>query len=186
MADEKALIDKTLNGDVKAFEEIIELYKNKLFSFLVKTTHSGQIAEELLQEVFIRAYNNLDKYNDEFMFSTWIFRIALNICRSYMKKQNKLREMPINEELSYMEADGTYNPEEAYEKAELRSEIIYLINKLKEKQRIPLILKYVKGFSYFEIGNIMGISEEAARMRVLRAKENICRMYLDRHRSDWA
>lgn len=186
MADERALIAETLNGDIRAYEEIVELYKNKLFSFLVKMTHSRQIAEELLQEVFIRAYNNLDKYDEKFMFSTWIFRIALNICKSYMKKQSRLKEMPINEELSYAEADGAYNPEEAYEKTELRREIIYLIQKLKDKQRIPLILKYVKGFSYFEIGKIMGISEEAAKMRVSRAKENICRKYMERHRGDWA
>jgi len=184
MEDERVLIAETLNGDIRAFEEIVELYKNKLFSFLMKMTCSRQDAEELLQEVFVRAYNNLDKYDEKFMFSTWIYRIALNICRSFLKKRNKHKVVPLNEELDYLEDDGAFNPEQVYEKSELRREIIYLINNLKEKQKIPLILKYVKGFSYFEIGKIMGISEEAARMKVLRAKENICKKYSERHRGD--
>jgi len=186
MADERELIAETLNGDITAYEEIIELYKNKLFSFLLKMTCSRQIAEELLQEVFIRAYNNLEKYDEKFMFSTWMYRIALNACKSFMKKHNRLKEIPMNEDLNYIEAGEKYDPEEAYEKTELRREIIDLIQSLKEKQRIPLILKYVKGFSYAEIGKIIGISEEAAKMRVLRAKENICRKYLEKHRGDLA
>ncbi|MDD4296297.1 MAG: RNA polymerase sigma factor [Ruminiclostridium sp.] len=186
MTDDKVLVSEALNGDIRAFEEIVDIYKNKLYSFLVKMTYSREDSEELLQEVFIRAYNNLDKYDDRYMFSTWIYRIALNACKSFMKKRKKLRVTPINDELLYSEADERYNPEKAYETNELHREIVSLVQNLKEKQRIPLILKYVKGFSYFEIGRIMGISEEAARMKVLRAKENICKKYLERHRGDGA
>lgn len=184
MTDERALVAEALKGDIKAFEEIVGIYKNKLYSFILRMTYSRQDAEELLQEVFIRAYNNLDRYDSRYMFSTWIYRIALNVCKSFMKKRKKLREIPINEEMSYMEADERYNPEKEYETTELRQETVFLIKNLKEKQRIPLILKFVKGFSYFEIGKIMGISEEAARMKVLRAKENICKKYLEGHRGD--
>ena len=184
MTDDKVLVSEALNGDIRAFEEIVDNYKNKLYSFLMKMTYSGEDSEELLQEVFIRAYNNLDKYDDRYMFSTWIYRIALNVCKSFMKKRKKLRETPINDELLYAEADERYDPEKAYETKELHREIVYLVQSLNEKQRIPLILKYVKGFSYFEIGRVMGISEEASRMKVLRAKENICKKYLKMHRGD--
>ncbi len=182
--DEKALVESVLNGDYEAFEEIVDKYKNKLYSFLVKMTLSKQDAEEILQEVFIRVYNNLDKYDDRWMFSTWIYRIAVNSCRSFIKKRKRHTTVPIHNELGHSENDGAGNPEETFEAAERRQEIIFLIRELNEKQRIPLILKYVKGFSYFEIGRIMGISEGAAKMKVSRARENILKRYIERHRGD--
>jgi len=182
--DERALVESVLNGDIRAFEEIVDKYKNKLYSFLVKMTLSRHDAEEILQEVFIRVYNNLDKYDDRWMFSTWIYRIAVNTCRSFIKKEKRHAAIPIHNELGEQENNGAGNPEENFEMAERRREIILLIQELNEKQRIPLILKYVKGFSYFEIGRIMGISEGAAKMKVSRARENILKRYIERHRGD--
>lgn len=182
MIDEKALVTSALNGDIEAFEKIVDAYKNKLFSFLVKMTLSRQDAEEILQEVFIRAYNHLEKYNDRWMFSTWIYRIALNTFKTWQKSRKRLQTLPIREDIiSGTRAD---NPEEAFELNERRREVISLIQGLKEKQKIPLILKYVKGFSYDEIGRILGISVEAAKMKVYRAREVICKRYLDKHRGD--
>lgn len=182
MTDEKALVKSACNGDIQAFEEIVDAYKNKLYSFLVKLTCSRQDAEEILQEVFIRAWRHLGQYDERWMFSTWIYRIATNVYKSWQKKKKKIQTVPVSEELISDIAVGS--PEEAYEKNERKQEVIVLIQKLKENQRIPLILKYVKGFSYYEIGRIMGISEDAAKMRVFRARETICKRYLERHRGD--
>lgn len=184
MHEDLALATRIRNGDIDAFEELVEKYKNKLFSFLIKMTYSRQDSEEILQEVFIRAFNNINKYDDRWMFSTWLYRIAINTYRSYMKRTKKFKTIPIDDIVIHRNSTVEGNPEDAYERNEKRHEVISLIKKLNEKQRIPLILKYVKGFSYTEIGKVMGISKEAAKMKILRAKKNICKWYMERHRGD--
>lgn len=184
MQEDLAQITKIQNGDIEAFEELVEKYKNKLFSFLVKMTCSKHDSEEILQEVFIRAFNNINKYDSRWKFSTWIYRIAINTYKSYMKKAKRLQTVPIDDAIVNRNITGVGNPENIFERNERQREIISLINGLKDKQRIPLVLKYVKDFSYAEISDILGISEEAAKMRVQRAKSNICKRYMDRHRGD--
>lgn len=184
MQDDLTQIKRIRNGDIEAFEEIVDRYKNKLYSFLVKMTCSKQDSEEILQEVFIRVFKNIDKYNDRWMFSTWIYRIAINTYKSYMKKTKRLQTVPIDNVVVSINPAGEGCPENYYERNERQREIISLINSLKDKQRIPLILKYVKNFSYAEISDILGISEEAAKMRVMRAKKSICEKYMERHRGE--
>ncbi|WP_252891612.1 RNA polymerase sigma factor [Thermoclostridium stercorarium] len=165
----------------RSIRRLVDKYKNRLFSFLVKLTGSRHDSEEILQEVFIRAFSNINKYDDRWMFSTWIYRIAVNTYKSYMRKEKRNKTIPIDDAM-VSENPAVYgNPENVYEKNERRREIISLIRNLKDKQRIPLILKYVKNCSYAEIGDILGISEEAAKMRVFRAKKTICEKYMERH-----
>mgnify|MGYP000940897963 CR=1 FL=1 len=114
MQEETTQITRILNGDIEAFEELVEEYKHKLFSFLVKMTYSTHDAEEILQEVFIRVYNNIDKYDDRWMFSTWIYRIAINAYRSYMKNTKRLRTVPIDA-FANMSVSAEGNPEDVYE-----------------------------------------------------------------------
>ncbi|NLX77042.1 MAG: sigma-70 family RNA polymerase sigma factor [Clostridiaceae bacterium] len=184
MHEDLAHIKRIRDGDIEAFEVIVDKYRNKLFSFLVKMTCSRQDSEEILQEVFIRAFNNINKYDDRWSFSTWIYRIAVNTYKSHMKKTRRHKTVPIDEIAADKGMAVGENPEKVFERNERHREIVSLINSLKDKQRIPLILKYVKGFSYQEISEILGISEEAAKMRVLRAKKNICEKYIEKHGGD--
>jgi RNA polymerase sigma-70 factor (ECF subfamily) len=182
MINEKALVNETLKGDLEAFEKIVDAYKNKLFSFFVKLTSSRHDAEELLQDVFIRAYQHLGTYSDRWMFSTWIYRIALNTYKTWQRTRKRHQVLPLNDGL--ISGGRLDSPEEAFEMKEQHREITGFIQSLKEKQRVALILKYVKGFSYEEIGKILDISEDAAKMRVFRAREAICKRYLEKHRGD--
>ncbi|HEY8420357.1 MAG TPA: RNA polymerase sigma factor [Thermoclostridium sp.] len=184
MHEDLMLVKRIQNGEIKAFEELVDRYRNRLYSFLLKMTCSRHDSEEILQEVFIRVYNNIHKYDDRWMFSTWIYRIAINAYKSYMKKAKKLKTVPFDGISEIKNLPGDTNPENVYERNERQLEVISLINRLKDKQRIPLILRYIKDFSYAEISEILGISEEAAKMRVLRAKKSICEKYMERHRGD--
>lgn len=184
MHEDLVQINRIRNGDIEAFGELVDKYKKGLFSFIVKMTGSRHDSEEILQEVFIRAFKNIDRYDDRWMFSTWLYSIAVNNCRNYMRKSGKRQTVPIDDFADNDNPSGYGNPENVYERTERRREIILLINSLKDKQRIPLILKYVMDFSYSQISDILGISEEAAKMRVLRAKKAICRKYMEKHGSD--
>jgi len=185
MQEDLTKIKRIRNGDIDVFGELVDKYRNRLFGFLVKMTGSRHDSEEILQEVFIRAYSNIDRYDDRWMFSTWIYRIAINVYKNYRRKTGRYKTVSMDDAVLVDSSAGEGNPEHVYEKSERQRELISLINSLKDKQRIPLILKYVRNCSYAEIGDILGISEEAAKMRVMRARKIICKKYMERHRGDF-
>ncbi|GAE90191.1 RNA polymerase sigma factor SigW [Acetivibrio straminisolvens JCM 21531] len=138
-------------------------------------TKSKEDTEDILQDVFVKVYNNLYKYNSNYRFSTWIYSITLNTIKSSLKKR-KLRTTgyyidELIEDIPSLES----SPELLIEVKEHYKEIIEIIDSLKEKQKTAFILRYIKDFSYKEIGKIMGISQEAAKMKVHRAKSILAR-----------
>ncbi|ADU73224.1 MAG TPA: RNA polymerase sigma factor [Hungateiclostridium thermocellum] len=171
------LIESTLKGNINSFEELMTLYQGKLFNFLLKMTSSREDAEEITQEVFIKVYNNLYKYNNRWSFSTWIYRIAINTLRSEYRKAKNVKSVDYYTNVSELPANFSDYPELAYEMKERQKEIIKLIDELKEDQKTALLLRYMQDFSFKEIGDILGISPEAAKMKIQRAKQSICKKY---------
>jgi RNA polymerase sigma-70 factor (ECF subfamily) len=112
---EGELVEKSLRGDMKSFETLVNLYKDKMYCFLFKMTLSKEDSDDLLQETFICVFKNLYKYNDKWKFSTWIYKIATNLLKNYWKKKEKLH----TRELSQFPLDDLYsdfnNPEIKYE-----------------------------------------------------------------------
>lgn len=174
MNQEELLIAKSLEGDMKSFETLVNLYKDKIYSFLLKMTLSKEDSDNLLQETFICVYKNLYKYNDKWKFSTWIYKIATNLLKNYWKKNKRLR----TRELSQFPLDDLYNdsnnPEIKYENKENCLQILKILNELNYDYRIAFVLKYVKDLSIADIANITGTSPENAKMRLYRARKKIC------------
>ncbi|HOM02996.1 MAG TPA: RNA polymerase sigma factor [Acetivibrio sp.] len=171
------LVENTLKGNISSFEELMGLYQGKLFNFLLKMTASREDAEEITQEVFIKVYNNLYKYNNKWSFSTWIYRIAINTLRSQYRKVKNVKSVDYYTNVSELPANFSDYPELAYEMKERQREIIRLIDELKEDQKTALLLRCMQDFSFKEIGDILGISPEAAKMKIQRAKQTICKKY---------
>lgn len=140
-------------------------------------TVSKEDTEDILQEVFIRVYNNLYKYNNRWNFSTWLYNIAVNVFKTHYKKKKKNPENVNNEAIDDISCSILDYPDVAYEVKEQRLLIIKLINGLKDDQKIALVLKHVQGFSYKEIADILEVTPEAAKMKVQRAKQFICKKY---------
>jgi len=171
------LIENTLKGDINSFEELMTLYQGKLFNFISKMTASREDAEEITQEVFIKVYKNLYKYNNRWSFSTWIYRIAINTLRSEYRKVKNIKNVDFYANVPELPANFSDYPDIAYEIKEQRVEIIKLIDGLKEDQKTALLLRCMQDFSFKEIGDILGISPEAAKMKIQRAKQTICKKY---------
>lgn len=160
-----------------AYSELVLKYKDRIFAFLLKMTLSKEDAEELLQEVFINVYKNLYRYDSNWSFSTWIYKIAANAFYNFYKKKKHNSNFSNIHDLENLSCSFEDYPEIIYEKRENYYRVVELIYKLKPDQKMALVLKHVKGFSYREIGKILNISPEAAQMKVQRAKETICRQY---------
>ncbi len=170
MIDESTLISNTLNGDIQSFALLVQAYQGQLYNFIYKMTKSKEDAEDILQDVFVKVYNNLYKYNKNYRFSTWIYTITVNTIKStYKKKKLRPTSHYIDDSLEEIPSMED-SPELLVEIKEHYKEIIEAIDSLKEKQKTAFILRYLKNFSYKEIGKIMGISQEAAKMKVHRAK----------------
>jgi len=170
---DSVLIENVLSGNTDSFSILVQCYQNQLYKFIYKLTVSKEDTEDILQEVFIRAYNNLYKYNNSWSFSTWLYNIAVNVFKTQYKKKKKSLESFDSEQIDYISCSISDCPDSAYEMKEQRELIVKLINGLKNDQKIALVLKHIQGFSYKEIADILEVSPEAAKMKVQRARKMI-------------
>lgn len=176
MDQDMLLIERILNGETSVFNILIDKYQHIIYGYLLKMSFSKEDAEDMTQEVFIKVYKNLYKFNGKCRLLTWIFKIAVNTF--YSEYRNKKRKVHFENDdiLAYLSCDFEDYPENALERKEDMREALVILNKLDFEQKNAVILRYIHNFSYKDIGHILGISEEAAKMKVYRAKKKICKI----------
>lgn len=172
MDNDNILVTNILNGDIDSFSILVSRYEKQLFNFLLRLTSSKEDSEEIMQDVFIRVYNYLYRYDSKGKFCSWIYSIAVNSFKDFYKKK-KRRNTEYYDCIPDCLVGSFASIEDKYETKELYYEVVKLINSLKSDQRTALILKHIQGFSYAEIAKIMGISQVNARMKVLRARQAV-------------
>lgn len=173
MDRDKKLVLDTLNGDVDSFSALVLSYQERLYNFLLRLTSCREDAEEVLQDVFLRVYKYLYRFDIDRSFSTWIYCIAVNTFKDYYKRKKRRYSACSYENVSHMAECFKNHPDIVYERKEHLIEIIGIINNLKEDQKIAVILKYIQNFTYMEIGEILGVTSDNAKMKVSRAKKII-------------
>ena len=169
------LVDKVLKGDCKAFEILIKKHQGMVYNYLYKMTLSKEDSEDITQEVFIKAYNNLYKFEKRSNFSTWVFRITINTLNTHFRYK-KDYDLNKEEQIINLHCDSKDIPEEALELKEKNKEVFKILDSLNLEQKNAIVLKYIEGFSYREIGEILGINEDSAKMKVHRAKRKLCEL----------
>ena len=164
---EKEIILKLQEPDQQreAFEWIVNTYKEQLYYQIRRMVLSHEDADDLLQNTFIKAWNNLEYFRGEAKLSTWLYRIALNECLNFLNKQRAQKHLSIEESeanlLNQLESDPYFDGDQTqllFEKA---------IQTLPEKQRIIFHLKYFEDMKYNEISEIMGTSIGALKLRII-------------------
>ncbi|MGM0846788.1 MAG: RNA polymerase sigma factor SigW [Bacillota bacterium] len=170
-------IKQVLKGDQDAFAEVIELYKDKVFQICFRMLGNRHEAEDISQEAFIRAYVNIHTFNQNRKFSTWLYRIATNLCIDRIRKKKPDyyldAEVKGTEGLtmySQIAADGQL-PEEEVEEMELQAEIQRQILKLPDKYRSVIVLKYIEELSLQEISGILDLPLGTVKTRIHRGRE---------------
>lgn len=165
--------------------ELIDKYSRKVYNLAFRITGSRQDAEDVTQETFMQAYQNLDRFKGESNIYTWLYKIALNNCLIIKKKMDKAYVESLDEKVEMYEDDipeevqeWYTNPEKAAYINELLGEIRqgclhFLSFRLPENQRIVYIMRNVLDFSYKEISEILGISENVIKARLNRARANL-------------
>lgn len=173
----KKRIKQVKKGDHNAFGEIVEIYKNKVYQLCYRILGNSHEAEDVAQDAFIRAFVNIKSYNPEFKFSTWLFRIATNLCIDRIRK--KKPDYYLDAEVAGTDgltmyshlASNTPLPENKLESLELHEAVQKGILNLPEKYRIVIILKYIEEFSLNEISEILDLPLGTVKTRIHRGRE---------------
>ncbi len=178
----EGIIDNELVRMVKEenqekYAEIIERYRGKLFAYLYRLIGEKEEAEDLLQDVFIKAYRNLSSYDANRRFSSWIYRIAHNEAVNHIKKKSLRKFIPIDNIVSTKDKlNFSSNEEDAqtsWIRKETNKELDDAINKLPLKYKQVLVLRYYSDKSYEEIGEILGKPVNTIGTLIKRAKNRL-------------
>jgi RNA polymerase sigma-70 factor (ECF subfamily) len=170
-------IKQVLKGDQNAFGDIVEIYKDKVYQICFRMLGNRHEAEDIAQEAFLRAYVNISSFNQERKFSTWLYRIATNLCIDRIRKKKPDyyldAEIPGTDGLnmySQIAASGK-TPESEVEGMELQETVQKEISALPEKYRSVIILKYLEDLSLNEISEILDMPLGTVKTRIHRGRE---------------
>lgn len=173
----KERIQQVRNGDQRAFGDIVEFYKDKVFQLCYRMLGDRHEAEDVAQEAFLRAYVNIHTFQMNRKFSTWLYRIATNLCIDRIRK--KKPDFYLDAEVAGTEGLDMYSqiasdeklPEEELENLELKERIQLEIQKLPEKYRAAIVLKYVDELSLKEISEILHLPIGTVKTRIHRGRD---------------
>jgi RNA polymerase sigma-70 factor (ECF subfamily) len=170
-------IKQIKKGDQDAFGEIVELFKDKIYQLVYRMIGNAHESEDIAQEAFIRAYININSFDVNRKFSTWLYRIATNLTIDRIRK--KKPDYYLDAEVAGTEGLTMYSqvaadialPEEEVESMELQCEIQRQILKLPDKYRSVIVLKYIDELSLIEISEILEIPVGTVKTRIHRGRE---------------
>jgi RNA polymerase sigma-70 factor (ECF subfamily) len=164
-------------GDREAFSSLVKRYKARIFKLAFSVTWDREVADDLAQEAFVKAYFGLPRFEGNSAFGTWLQRIALNQIKDYWRKRARLGEVSLdglNERLFAREEDVNRDGRERKEEKKCRL-VLRHVRTLPEKYRVILVLKDIQGFSYEEISRALKISRGTASSRLHRARQMLHR-----------
>lgn len=174
---EARLVKLSRGGDRGAFSELVDMYKDKIYHLAYRMLNQTQEAEDVVQESFLRVYTNLDRYDETQKFSTWIYRIATNLCIDRLRKRkvNYSLDAGIANDEGVDWYDMLPSPEKTPEQHLLMSEtkqtVHHAIRSLPEKYKAVMILRYIHDLSLQEIGDILDMPVSTVKTRVHRGRE---------------
>jgi len=175
--DETKLVDAARGGDVGAFEQLIRRYDRNVFRIAQHITQNREDAEDVVQDAFLKAYQNLGQFQGQSKFYTWLVRIAVNEALMRLRRRRPERMVSIDEDVKTEEdsmpreiADWSPNPEQLYKQAELKEILSKTIQGLPPSFRMVFVLRDVEGLSTEETAEALGLSVPAVKSRLLRAR----------------
>lgn len=170
---EKSILQRCKRNDKNAFAELFKFYQNYLFKICFSYVQNEQQALDLMQEIFIKLYKNMDKYDEKYPFHPWIRRIAVNTCINEKRKSNPPM-IPLRYDEDGMNIEDQLAAEEDIEKEVESHDMARIIKEhidcLPEKQRMVIILRYYEDLSYEEIAELLHIPLGTVKTDLYRAK----------------
>tara|TARA_B100000214_G_scaffold142778_1_gene102165 strand:+ start:260 stop:868 length:609 start_codon:yes stop_codon:yes gene_type:complete len=171
------LVKRAKSGDYQAFDLLVLKYQSRLISTAFKFAKDLQIAEDIVQDSFIKAFKALESFREDSSFYTWIYRITVNTSKNFLvskKRKSELLNSDLSEEASYeIEPVETYSPEDLLQATQLKKVITETIDQLGEDTRTALTLRELDGLSYEQIADVVNCPVGTVRSRIFRGREVI-------------
>ena len=167
------LVRKSQFGDKAAFEQLVIRHQELVFSLAYKLTGNKEMANDVAQEAFIRAWKAIEKFRGDSTFSTWIYRITVNTAWTLRKKAKKHNTLNIDDTYEPIVIDEKKDPELVAINSDLSSVLVNALDKIPIEQRIIVELKNIEGRSHKEIADYLDISVTAAKVRLHRAHQKL-------------
>ncbi|MEE9207890.1 MAG: sigma-70 family RNA polymerase sigma factor [Gemmatimonadota bacterium] len=170
-------------GDQRAARELVERFQRPVFSLIYRMVRDRELSEDLSQEAFVRTFNNLDRYDPSYKFSSWLFKIAYNLTVDHLRRK-ELRTVSIHgspdatspdrlEATSFDLESHEDSPDTLVESHELAGEMEDAIASLREEYRTAILLRHVEGRAYEEISQIMDIPLGTVKTYIFRARREL-------------
>jgi RNA polymerase sigma-70 factor (ECF subfamily) len=174
-ASDKELLYGLVNGDLEAFDTIVNRYKNRLINFVYRFVKDYDVSEDIVQETFLRVFRKRRDYKAIANFSTWIFTIAGNLAKSELRRRKRWKFLSIDsgygdEDKSIDLPDPGMKPDRATAVSILEENVQDSIDSLQSKYKEALILRDIQGMSYKQISEVLGVPVGTIKSRVNRAR----------------
>ena len=176
-AEDARLIQRALRGDQFAFKHLLKKYHDPIFNLVYRMIHDKQQVEDLTQETFVKAFASLKYFNEEYAFSTWLYKIATNSSIDFIRKK-KLNTFSIDKPVAMEESDfsfelpdTTYQPDKTLMQGQRSKMIEDAISKLPEKYRKVIILRHTEERDYAEIAKMLKLPIGTVKAHIFRARE---------------
>lgn len=170
---DNALVRRARDGDFRAFEILFERHRTLVYRFAYQMVHRRDDAEDMVQEAFVRAYQNLHRYRDEAKFTTWLLRIVSNLCTDQARMSNRrtnLEQQEAGGALTWMTEGTLDDPVENLEQDRRAGALRKALNALPIHHRTAIVLRDIEERDYHDIAAILGCTVGGAKLRVLRAR----------------
>jgi len=177
--DERQLVRRAQKGDKEAFEVLVERHQHRVFAVARGILKRQEDVEDIAQQVFVKAYFSLKRFDQRAAFSTWLYKITVNECWDLLRKrkarplvyeadfsEEQSRQFSASEQL----ADG--GPDTS-ERLAMRQRLANMLAQLDDRDRAMLILKEVEGFSVEEIADSLGLNANTVKVRLFRARRRV-------------
>lgn len=180
LEDDRVLAQRAKEGDMRAYEDLVERYYGKLYGLIYNMTSNKEDTEDMIQEVLIKAYTSLPKFKGNSSFYTWIYRIAINRTINFLKKRRRKQALSLDQvdgglerDPAYVELSSKITPVRDVKILELQEKLNTALQTLSEKHRAVVVLHDIQGIPHLEISRMLGVSEGTLRSRLYYARQQL-------------
>jgi RNA polymerase sigma-70 factor (ECF subfamily) len=167
---DEELVVRSVNGDVDSFNQLIRRWERPIYALAYRTIGREEDARDVCQDTFLRAFRALNGFKGEAKFSSWLYRIALNLCRDWMRRQRRAPTVQMPEDVDVAELVAAQGPTESIEtlvaRKELGRAVATAMARLPEEQRTAIILKEYHGLTFQEIADLQGCPLSTVKTRL--------------------
>jgi RNA polymerase sigma-70 factor (ECF subfamily) len=185
-ADDRLLVEQARRGNRRAFQGLVERYQRKVYAIALGMLKDPDEARDTAQDAFLKAHQNLDRFQGTSSFYTWIYRITVNLCIDQLRKAGRGDQVEFDERVEHQEAGNPadelsgrrlgFDPARALSDKELRTRIHAALATLTPEHRAVLLLREVDGLSYKEMAESLGCAEGTIMSRLFHARKRMQEM----------